>query len=127
MNAQQHILIVDDDETLSRALGDALRAAGFRVSVASDGEAGLAEAKTSVPDLLVLDLTLPKLDGTELLREARLVPALAEVPIVILTNRDDIDSLSQSLENGPVDFLIKHEHRLEQIVSLIKKRLGVSE
>ena len=123
---RKHILMVEDDETLSKALGDALREAGFEVSLASDGEMGLAFAKKSPPDLMILDLTLPKLDGTELLRRARAENALKTTPTIILTNRDDVESLSQTLESGPVDFLIKHEQRLEQIIALVKKRLNMS-
>ena len=124
---RKHILMVEDDETLSKALGGALTDAGLEVSIASDGEMGLAFAKKSPPDLMILDLTLPKLDGTELLRRARAESALQATPTIILTNRDDAESLSQTLESGPVDFLIKHEQRLEQIVVLVKKRLNMSE
>ena len=123
---RKRILLVEDDETLSKALGDALTDAGFEVSIASDGEMGLAFAKKSPPDLMILDLTLPKLDGTELLRRARTESTLAMTPTIILTNRDDVESLSQTLESGPVDFLIKHEQRLEQVIALVKKRLGMS-
>jgi len=123
---RKRILIVEDDETLSKALGEALAQAGFEVDIAGDGELGLALAKKSSPDLMILDLTLPKLDGTEVLRRARTESALATTPTIILTNRDDIESLSQTLESGPVDFLIKHEQRLEQVVALVKKRLGAS-
>ncbi|MDP3735731.1 MAG: response regulator [bacterium] len=123
---KKHILLVEDDEMLSKALGDALVGAGFAVAIGSDGEMGLALAKKSPPDLMILDLTLPKLDGTELLRRARLESALVDTPTIILTNRDDVESLSKTLESGPVDFLIKHEQRLEQILALVKKRLNVS-
>ncbi len=122
---QKRILLVDDDETLSKALSEVLTRAGFAVSVERDGEAGLRAAKANPPDLMILDLSLPKLDGVELLKSARAEQSLAEVPTLILTNRDDVESLSAVLEAGHVDFLMKHEQRLEHIVALVRRRLGI--
>jgi DNA-binding response OmpR family regulator len=125
MGTQHRILLIEDDDTLSKALADTLSRAGFAVSIETNGESGLVAAKRDRPDLIITDLSLPKLDGVELLRQAREERSLAETPAIVFTNRDDIESLSASLALGHVDFLMKHEQRLESVVRLVRERLKI--
>jgi DNA-binding response OmpR family regulator len=85
------ILLVDDDPAILRLLDVNFRMEGFDVDAASHGEEALASAARAAPDVVVLDLMLPGMDGREILRRLREVPATAEVPVVFLTarGRDD--------------------------------------
>src|SRR5919107_2206297 len=98
------ILIVEDDERIRTALIRALRARGHVVSSAPTAMAGLRQAVEERPDLVVLDLGLPDLDGRELLRMLRAVSA---VPVIIATARDDDDSVVQALDAGADDYVLK--------------------
>src|SRR5215207_8336449 len=80
------ILLVDDEPSLQKMLTHALEREGFQVQVAGDGEAALEAFKTFEPHLIVLDIMLPKLDGTEVIRRIR---AQSDVPVIMLTARDD--------------------------------------
>ena len=98
------ILIVEDEHPIATAVADRLRSEGFTVEIAGDGEAGLAAFGASRPDLVVLDLMLPKLDGLEVCRRIRKGSA---VPILMLTARDTETDTVVGLEVGADDYLTK--------------------
>jgi len=98
------LLVVEDDERIRTALIRALRERGHTVSSAPTAMAGLQQAVAERPDLVVLDLGLPDLDGRELLRMLRAVSA---VPVIIATARDDDDSVVQALDAGADDYVLK--------------------
>lgn len=103
----QKILVVDDDPQLVRLVRSYLEQAGFGVITAADGEAALHALRAERPDLIVLDLMLPKRDGLEVTRLARRDPALAEIPILMLTARvEDVDRIV-GLEMGADDYVTK--------------------
>lgn len=98
------VLLVDDEETLLQGLSYSLRQEGYQVVVAADGHSGLAMAAQEQPDIIVLDLMLPGLDGFEVCRQLR---ADSNVPIVMLTAKeDDVDRIV-GLELGADDYLVK--------------------
>ncbi|WP_329377463.1 response regulator transcription factor [Streptomyces sp. NBC_01351] len=98
------VLVVDDDPTVAEVVTGYLRRAGFAVEHAADGLAALASAGRSWPDLVVLDLMLPGLDGLEVCRRLR---AVAPVPVVMLTARGDEDDRIAGLELGADDYVTK--------------------
>jgi DNA-binding response OmpR family regulator len=101
------VLIVEDEETLSRNLADKLRGEGFTVFTAADGEEGLEKVREEHPDLIVLDIMLPKLDGLSLCRIVRRDAATAHIPIIILTARGtEVDKIV-GLESGADDYVVK--------------------
>jgi DNA-binding response OmpR family regulator len=101
------VLIVEDEETLSRNLADKLRGEGFTVFTADDGEAGLERVREDHPDLIILDIMLPKLDGLSLCRIVRRDPATAHIPIIMLTARGtEVDKIV-GLESGADDYVVK--------------------
>ncbi len=108
MGAQgQRILVVDDDKGIARLLRTYLEQAGFQVLVAYDGESALHAIRRERPDLVLLDLMLPDRDGWEVTRMVRQDPALADIPIVMLTARvDDTDKIV-GLNLGADDYLTK--------------------
>ena len=98
------LLVVEDDERIRTALIRSLRERGHVVSSAATGLAGLRQAVDDHPDLVLLDLGLPDLDGTELLRMLRAVSA---VPVIVATARDDDGSVVQALDAGADDYVLK--------------------
>jgi DNA-binding response OmpR family regulator len=98
------ILIVEDEAEIAGYLRRGLALEGFTVDIATDGPAGLAAARESPPDLVVLDLMLPGLDGLEVARRLR---AASSVPIIILTARDAVPDRVAGLESGADDYLVK--------------------
>jgi two-component system KDP operon response regulator KdpE len=98
------VLIVEDDERIRTALIRALRERGHAVTSAATALAGLRHAVEDRPDLVVLDLGLPDLDGRELLRMLR---AVSTVPVIVTTARDDDDSVVQALDAGADDYVLK--------------------
>jgi signal transduction histidine kinase len=109
------VLIVDDDPTAREALAATLEGEGYELQEAKDGIQALQLLKQLQPDLILLDVMMPALDGFEVCRRIRATPALAEVPIILLTALDDRDSLLRGIESGADDFLSKPPDRRELI------------
>jgi two-component system, OmpR family, response regulator MprA len=121
MNA--HILIVDDDSRVTSALRRTLAYEGYQVSVAANGEAALATARTKSPDLVILDLMLPGMDGIEVCR--RLRNAGDSIAVLMLTARDAIADRVAGLETGADDYLVKPfalEELLARVKALLRRR-----
>jgi DNA-binding response OmpR family regulator len=109
------VLVVEDDEDIAVALQRSLRMEGYEVRIAGDGEVALETAHSFLPDLVVLDLGLPKLDGIEVARRLR---ADGDVPILMLTARDAVDSRVEGLDSGADDYLVKPFERQELLARL---------
>jgi DNA-binding response OmpR family regulator len=101
------VLIVEDEETLVHNLADKLKSEGFAVTTAGDGEDGLDKLRAEHPDLIILDIMLPKLDGLSLCRMVRRDPSMAHIPIIMLTARGtEVDKIV-GLESGADDYVVK--------------------
>jgi len=109
------VLVVEDDEDIAQVLQRMLRTEGYEVRVAGDGEAAVSDARAYVPDLVILDLGLPKLDGIDVARELR---GRDDVPILVLTARDAVDSRVEGLDAGADDYLVKPFERQELLARL---------
>src|SRR3954469_13240183 len=116
------VLIVEDDEEIAQALQRSLRLEGYEVRLAPDGEKALADARSYVPDLVLLDLGLPGVDGMEVARRLR---ADGDVPILVLTARDALESRVEGLDSGADDYLVKpfeREELLARMRALLRRR-----
>jgi len=109
------VLIVEDDDDIAQVLQRSLRLEGYETRIAGDGEAALGAAADFVPDLVVLDLGLPKLDGMDVARRLR---AADDVPILMLTARDALESRVAGLDAGADDYLVKPFERQELLARL---------
>jgi DNA-binding response OmpR family regulator len=109
------VLVVEDDGDIAQVLQRSLRLEGYEVRVAGDGEVALEAYQDFAPDLLILDLGLPKLDGVEVARRIR---ATDDVPILMLTARDALDSRVEGLDSGADDYLVKPFERQELLARL---------
>src|SRR5437016_13061086 len=118
-----HILIVDDDSRVTSALRRTLAYEGYQVSTALDGEGALAIARTKSPDLVILDLMLPGIDGLEVCRRLRVVDDA--VAVLMLTARDAVADRVAGLETGADDYLVKPfalEELLARVKALLRRR-----
>jgi two-component system, OmpR family, response regulator MprA len=109
------VLVVEDDDAISQVLQRSLRMEGYDVRVAADGVAGLDEVQSFLPDLVILDLGLPKLDGIEVAKQLR---ERDDVPILVLTARDAVESRVEGLDAGADDYLVKPFERQELLARL---------
>src|SRR5512134_3847880 len=109
------VLIVDDDPTAREALVAILEGEGYELQQAKDGIQALTLLKQLQPDLILLDVMMPAMDGFDVCRRIRATPQLAEVPIILLTALDDRDSLVRGIESGADDFLSKPPDRRELV------------
>ena len=109
------MLVVEDDEDIALAVQRSLRMEGYEVRIAIDGEEALDSAVQFSPDLVILDLGLPKLDGIEVARRLR---SDGDVPILMLTARDALESRVEGLDSGADDYLVKPFERQELLARL---------
>jgi two-component system response regulator MprA len=112
---QARVLIVEDDDDIAQVLQRSLRLEGYETRIAIDGEAALGAANDFVPDLVVLDLGLPKIDGMDVARRLR---AADDVPILMLTARDALEARVEGLDAGADDYLVKPFERQELLARL---------
>jgi DNA-binding response OmpR family regulator len=116
------VLVVEDDEEIAQVLQRSLRMEGYEVRLAFDGEAALDAASAFNPDLVILDLGLPKLDGMEVAKRLR---AADDVPILMLTARDALEARVEGLDSGADDYLVKPFERQELLArmrALLRRR-----
>jgi two-component system response regulator MprA len=109
------VLVVEDDEEIAQVLQRSLRLEGYEVRVAGDGETALDQSAAFNPDLVILDLGLPKLDGMEVARRLR---SADDVPILMLTARDALEARVEGLDAGADDYLVKPFERQELLARL---------
>ncbi len=117
---KKKLLIVEDDLVLQNSLEEFLLAEGFDVVCAIDGEEGIQKAFSEKPDLILLDIVLPRKDGYEVLREIKENQETTHVPIVLLTNLGSIADVEKALELGATTYLVKADYRLDEVTQKIK-------
>ena len=98
---------------------------GFEVVVAVDGEEGIRKAKSEKPDLVLLDIIMPKKDGYEVIKEMKESEEMKNIPIILLTNLGSINDIEKALELGATTYLVKADYKLEEITQKIKSVLGM--
>lgn len=120
----EKILIVEDEQTLSKALFQRLTAEGFSVLRAQNGEEGLEIAYREKPNLILLDIIMPKMDGLTMLGKLREDDWGKEVAVFMLTNLSNAKDVDMATKKGVYDYLIKSDWKLEDIVTKIKGELS---
>lgn len=119
------VLIVEDDDILSKVLFEALQKANLDAIQAFDGEEGLKLIKSEKPDLVLLDIVMPKMDGITMLKNLRKEDWGKDVDVVILTILGDIDKLADAMDNGVFTYLIKDKTKVDDLISMVKERLKI--
>jgi len=118
------ILIVEDEALMLRSLSDKFREEKFTVLEANDGANGLDSALANHPDIILLDIIMPKMDGLTVLEKLRQDEWGKEVPVIILTNLSDSDKVAEAMKNRAYDFLVKADWKLEDIVRKVNEKLA---
>ena len=117
------ILFIEDESALQKTFGEILRQEGYEMISALDGETGLRLAKSEKPDLILLDLILPKMPGFDVLKKLKEDNETKDIPVIVLTNLEDIKDVDRAIELGATTYLVKAKYSLEEIVEKIKKAL----
>jgi DNA-binding response OmpR family regulator len=117
------LLLIEDDTILSKVINEELGEAGFDVLLSYDGEDGLELAKTENPDLIILDIVMPRKDGFEVLEELQQDDKLKEIPIIILSNLGHDDDIKKGTDLGATDYLIKSRWTIKEVVDKVEKCL----
>ncbi|KKW29584.1 MAG: hypothetical protein A3K06_01980 [Candidatus Doudnabacteria bacterium RIFCSPHIGHO2_01_52_17] len=120
------VLVVEDEEILLTGLKEELESGGYTVQGASDGVEGLEKTKSFKPDLILLDLLMPKMDGMEMLQKLKADSSTRDVPVVILTNLSDYEKISEALSLGAMDYLVKANYKLEDLLEKVRTVLARS-
>jgi len=118
------VLIVEDELALKKALSKKFTKEKFEVMTASNGKTGLASAFKDHPDIILLDLIMPVMDGLTMLKELRKDKWGHEVIVIILTNLSEAEKTAEALEQGVHDYLIKTDWSLEDISKKVKEKLA---
>ena len=118
------ILFIEDESALQKTFGEVLKQEGYQMISALDGESGLRLAKSQKPDLILLDLILPRVNGFEVLKRLKGDKETKDIPVIVLTNLDGVEDVDKVIELGATTYLVKAEYSLEEVVEKIKKALG---
>lgn len=120
---ENHILIIEDEPDIREAMAEAIAEAGFKVSTAQNGSEGLQIATTEQPDLILLDIVMPVMDGHETLKRLRQDPWGRSAKVVMLTSMDDVKNVASAHEGSITDYLIKTQNSLDEIVKKVREAL----
>src|SRR3989338_3891797 len=120
------ILVVEDEISLQKAMMDVLTLNGYEAIGAGDGEEGLQRAKSDNPDLILLDIILPKMNGFDVLKELKASDATKAIPVIVLTNLEGSGDIEQALSLGATTYLVKTNYELDDIVKCVRDALAKS-
>ncbi len=118
------ILFIEDEAILQKTFGEILEAKNFKMISALDGEIGIKLAKKEKPDLILLDLLMPRKNGFEVLKELKEDPETKDIPVIVLTNLERIEDVNKAVELGATTYLVKAHYTIEEVIDKIKKALG---
>ena len=120
------ILIVEDEEVLASFLKRKLSRRGYRSIVAADGKEGLEKIKEIRPDLILLDVAMPKMDGFEVMEAKQKIEAIKDIPIIIISNSGQPVEISRAQKLGAKDWIIKTNFNPEEVVGKVEKILPLN-
>jgi len=118
------ILIVEDEMDLRELLKNKLESEGYNVLEADNGRVGTDMALSQHPDIILLDIIMPQMDGLSMLKELRQDEWGKNVPVIILSNLSEAEKISEGLEKNVYDYLVKSDWEPDNVVALIRKKLG---
>lgn len=125
MNKKKKVLIVEDEKMLSEMYTTKFNMEGFEVIQSFDGKDGLNKAKSEKPDIILLDIIMPKLDGFLVLKELKADENLKKIPVFLLTNLGQDDDVKKGKKMGSDGYFVKANHSPAEIVEKVKKELKV--
>lgn len=125
-NRSPKTLVVDDSPVNSRLLCTILQESGCQISVAQDGSQALQLARETVPDLVLMDVNMPGMDGFDVCRTLKAEPALKATPVIFLTARNDKDDIIKGFEAGAVDYVVKPFH-VKELIARVTTQLELKQ
>ncbi len=120
----KNILLIEDDEFLRSLIGKKLSSEGFSISMAVNGEDGFRKAGEVKPDMVLLDLILPVMDGFDVLSKLKGDEATKSIPVIVLSNLDQKEEIDKALKLGAMDYIIKAQFTPDEIINKVKNILG---
>ncbi|MFC1629704.1 response regulator [Patescibacteria group bacterium] len=117
------ILFIEDESALQKTLGDLLGQEDYEMISALDGEVGLRLAKEKAPDLILLDLILPKISGFDVLKRLKGDDQTKGIPVIVLTNLEGLGEIDKAIELGATTYLVKARYSLDEVLEKVKKTL----
>jgi len=117
------VLIVEDDPFLADIYITKFTQEGFNVRIASDGETGLQRLEEEKPEIILLDIILPRMDGFAVLKKIKEDPKFKDIPVLLLTNLGQKEEVERGLKLGAAQYLIKAHHSPKEVIELVKKTL----
>jgi CheY-like chemotaxis protein len=120
------ILLIEDEELIIKLLGKKLTDTGYEVALAMDGREGVDKMKEIMPDLVLLDVVMPRMGGFEVMAEMKKDPVLAKIPVIIISNSGQPLELERAKNLGAVDWLVKTEFDPKEVVEKIKKHIDAA-
>ncbi len=124
---KKRILIIEDDSSLAETISMKIKEAGFDVFIATDGESGLRMAEEKKPDLILLDLILPRKNGFKFMEEAKPKMEINTIPIVVLTNLESSFDIERALALGARAYLVKANYSLMEVARKVQQILSEQE
>ena len=124
MTPPGRILLAEDDRILRKAAEVTLRRKGYQVMVAIDGQDALAKIREHTPDLILLDVMMPKLDGFEVLERVKADPDTRGIPVIMLSNLDEASNARRAADCGAEAYLVKSNLRPEQLAQIVAETLA---
>lgn len=119
------ILFIEDESAIQKTFGDVFKQEGYKTMSALDGEIGLKLAKSEKPDLILLDLVLPKINGFDVLKQLKKNEQTKNIPIIILTNLGNIEDIEKAIELGATTYLVKTNYTLKEVIEKVKITLKI--
>jgi len=123
---EKKILIVEDEVSMAKALEEKFQLEGFSVVYAKNGKEGLEIAEKEKPDIILLDIVMPVMDGITMLKNMKEIEDIKDIPVIILTNLSDNEKLSEAMANGSYYYLVKSDWKIQNVVEKVKEKLGIS-
>ena len=118
------ILVVEDEEPMQLVLRDVLKVEGYTVLEAKNGIEGLELALKEHPDLILLDILMPKMDGLEMLKNLRADEWGRKVPVIVLTNLSDNEDIAKAVEEDVFEYFVKTDIRIYEVIARIREEIG---
>lgn len=118
------ILIIEDEEPLRMVLRDVLTVEGYGILEAKNGIDGLEAALREHPDLILLDILMPKMDGLEMLKKLREDEWGKNVPVIVLTNLSDNEDIAKAVEEDVFEYFVKTDIKINEVISRIREKIG---
>ena len=120
----EKILIIEDESALQKTLGELFKREGYTIFNALNGEIGLSSAKKEKPDLILLDLILPKMNGFEVLESLKTEEETKNIPVIILTNLERNEDVDKALGLGATTYLIKANYDIKDVLEKVRNTLS---